>query len=122
MRTKVREALDVVEEVLLEESTKGSGVPSKNATDLWNLLTALRGPDMHDFALKEDTTAKLRTIMFPRLARATSYLADFNGGQIPKQIFDMDRDELTSHYSATFGSHFHTHFYHALKAVKATDD
>jgi len=59
MTTEVRHALDAVEAVLL----KGG----RDAIDLMNILSALRGPDSGNDYLKHVTTCPIRSMVFPRL-------------------------------------------------------
>lgn len=72
MHRKVRRVLDIIDRTLL--------VGDDAAEELWEILTALRGPDFEgtlepdgrvSWSIKEDTTAVIRTAAFPRTARAS---------------------------------------------------
>lgn len=52
MRAEVKALLDPIVKALNEED--------RIASELWAILSALRGPDTNDYALKEATTAVLR--------------------------------------------------------------
>ena len=61
MRDKTREALDAIDEVLARNDTV--------AGELWEVLTALRGPDGFDsYRAKTDYTARIRATAFPKAA------------------------------------------------------
>jgi len=75
MRPKVRKVLDVIDGVLAEGCRVGETgellMPPDtyiDAADLWNILTALRGPDSCDCDLKQQTTAIIRAHAFPKAA------------------------------------------------------
>lgn len=58
MRPKnLRQALDQIQEMLDGQ---------KYSMDLWNVLTALRGPDSRDRKIKYATTALIRSAAFPK--------------------------------------------------------
>lgn len=53
----LRQALDYIQEMLDGKSY---------SMDLWNVLTALRGPDSRDRKIKYATTALIRSAAFPK--------------------------------------------------------
>lgn len=60
MRTNVRRMVDQIDEFL-------ATAPHEDVQDLWNLLAALRGPDVDPTGdLKSATTAVIRRKMFPK--------------------------------------------------------
>lgn len=71
MNKKVRKMLDRIDAFLAK--------PGKESEELWDILTALRGPDDQDNVVKEATTAVIRWQAFPRTARVRTVPAVFNG-------------------------------------------
>lgn len=69
---KLRKILTTIEDVLLGDDTD-------LRTDLWNVLTALRGPDTGDINVKTFSTCLIRMRAFPRIARSGKAPADFVG-------------------------------------------
>jgi len=59
-----RQALDVIDEML-------AGLPVYERNRLWNVLTALRGPDDEDIDSKKATTAIIRSVALPKAASIT---------------------------------------------------
>lgn len=96
-RTK-EEALDVLRGFFLDES-----IEEFEKRKLWNILTALRGPDnSNDFSTKEATTAVVRAHFF------------WKDGHIPRDFIDRGRD--------LFGSIIREDSTrHALKRVRDDD-
>lgn len=68
---RVRKLLDEIDEVLAEGGSGYSFNPrlSTDASDLWQVLTALRGPDSENEELKSTTTAPIRQAAFPKCGR-----------------------------------------------------
>src|SRR3990167_6582144 len=64
MTKPVRKELDRIERFLL----KGN----QGAKDLWNILSALRGPDDGNLGAKSTTTIPIRQMAFPKLAQKGS--------------------------------------------------
>lgn len=61
MYTKTREILDSIDEVLSSDAIE--------AGELWNVLTALRGPDNYNqAAAKNESTTHFRRAAFPKAA------------------------------------------------------
>ncbi len=77
---------------------------------VWNILTALRGPDGQDpdNSLKYATTARIRNVVFPELASQVS--ATISLGQV------ADIDPVRAHST---GAHFGRHVMWAVKAIQA---
>jgi len=91
---KVRETLDVIDNVLC--GNDGA------AWKLWDVLSALRGPDTGNFVLKRSTTAPIRRVAFPKFAK----VADERGSFGPS--FRSDGYERPS-LDNPAGPHFYGH-------------
>jgi hypothetical protein len=68
MPTTALEVLDIIDTLLAREN--------RESRYLWNVLTALRGPDSEDEPLKVATTAGIRTATFPLTAAAALTLSE----------------------------------------------
>jgi len=80
---KVREVLDYLDNVLV----KGDNV----AESIWNVLSALRGPDNAGYGDKCETTNAIRVTAFPRTADA-----DNKGGiSLPASFYSPEYSERT---------------------------
>lgn len=81
---------------------------------LWDILTALRGPDDRQVQVKKHiTTARIRTLAFPRLQRAPfKVLADFSVKKVAPEVPDIDSDDWSKN------SHFYHHVQNAVNALK----
>lgn len=60
MTLKVREVLDIIDGVLAQDE--------EDARELWDILTALRGPDDGSVRKKDSTTVHIRAAAFPKTA------------------------------------------------------
>lgn len=69
MSPEVRSVLDAIDTILAQPSNVQG--PSPDARALWDILTALRGPDSENTDLKLETTCVIRRAAFPKTA-ATS--------------------------------------------------
>lgn len=98
----LRDALDIIQELLLDRPY---------SHDLWNVLTALRGPDSQDGMLKRATTCVIRKTAFPE--EPTAGLSMFN----------PDSPELARDRAAFLNSlfriapHFEEHFKDAFESL-----
>lgn len=101
--------LDMIDEWLNERSN--------DAIFLWDILTALRGPDDDDPFVKEQFTTKIRTRAFPKTA--TNSYTDKPFG-IPAYFASPD-DDLKIDFAETpfSSSHFLNHVVHAVNALNA---
>lgn len=61
----MREALDAIDGFLVDDA-----VEPVEKRRLWDVLSALRGPDSRDEALKQETTVNIRRAAFPLTAQA----------------------------------------------------
>lgn len=63
MNAKLRQQLDIIEDMLLETA------PTNGYSPLWRVLTALRGPDFDDWdGDAKGLTTRIRALAFPRMA------------------------------------------------------
>lgn len=119
MRTRVREALDAVQEVLEE------GPFSNETGDMMNLLSVLRGPDNPKLSwqLKQVTTAVFRAAIFPGLG-SEQFPGDYNPVEIEEELYSMHPYQLAEHFGIDYeeNEHFLSHLWYALKALKAEDE
>lgn len=112
----MRDVLDLIDAVLLrrdEESAK-----------LWNVLTALRGPDSGDEALKLATTCHVRQAAFPRTANRSAWWAAFgpDGRHYTSTYMTPIGTPLTVPADPTVPSGGSCHFSgHVICALKALD-
>jgi hypothetical protein len=101
MDSKLREVLDQIDTVLAENGF--------DAAQLWNVLTALRGPDNvddGDYRTKQEVTVPIRRAAFPRTAALTNNnTADFGDNDSPTTV-RVDRY-----------THFHNHGQAAASAL-----
>jgi len=109
MRERTREILDRIDEILLagakadwDDAEDDYGV----AIELWNVLSALRGPDVKDgneFDLKDTTTVHIRRAAFPKLAAwADRARRQYAGGM---QIWSRKRFDFSSEDDSHFIDH-----------------
>jgi len=80
--------------------------------DLWSILTALRGPDSQNLAVKFATTAVLRDAAFPN--RETVNGSVFRKDQIH---FAATRRAIFEPGNKRDSSHFRRHIYDAFEAL-----
>ena len=99
-KDKVRKALDAIDEIL-------SGKDSFAATYMWDVLSALRGPDVDDQGLKDATTSVIRAAAFPK----TSILSTMHGGRVGASMApDTDaKANLRAGLATTQINHFMFH-------------
>jgi hypothetical protein len=98
---ELREVLDNIDQVLAKNDS--------NAKALWDVLTALRGPDSLSYDLKSGTTAKIRKLAFPQASDRFSR-AVFEYGTVKEVTYD----DLAY---AVAGRHFFTHIDAAAQAL-----
>jgi hypothetical protein len=112
----LRAMLDMIDRFLAVEYSYNSGSAAKydNAGQLWTVLTALRGPDNGDTALKSQTTARIRSKAFPRCAAryesAAHQRASFYRGEPTEIVVDLANN-------GHFDSHFVSHAESAAKVL-----
>jgi hypothetical protein len=130
MTAKTRQILDIIEDALLAGHNSNRNVSDlglaaraiqdgNTATELWNILSALRGPD------NEEQSAKIATIdvrqrAFPRLAeqaRNTSQFTTARFGNRP--MFDKSESmKGLEEVPALGGGHFEAHIIMAWDALR----
>lgn len=94
MTKSVRAELNRIERFLLKGGT--------DAIDLWNIMSALRGPDdinggIDDSYIKENTTAPIRTKAFPNLSKRGMISVIFASRG---QKIDLLRKSASWHFNA----------------------
>lgn len=68
---KPMNAADILD--MLDEFFAGGLVSEREQTRLWDVLSALRGPDCDDRELKTETTSLIRGAAFPKAAKMLIY-------------------------------------------------
>ena len=101
---------------------------NEGAKELWDVLTALRGPDNHNNSyaaadkMKNATTAVIRFIALPKTARTVRsgltypYAASI-GARINADKKDHVETRLSNRGREAVGSHFLVHTYNAFDAL-----
>lgn len=106
MTEKLRKQLDQIDEWLTEEG----------GAQLWDVLTALRGPDnSEDRYLKFLTTNHIRTTAFPKLAQQYWH-GDAHFGTAAQRVHLTVHGEFPS-TTNTDVSHFGVHITNAARAL-----
>jgi hypothetical protein len=100
----LRSALDAIQDMLDGQEYSG---------ELWDVLTALRGPDSRDRKVKYATTAVIRSAAFPKRPCEE------------RSVFGKDSDELVKRRSSLFSkkldnNHFREHVRDAFTALGLT--
>lgn len=101
MTPEARQMLDQIDAFLVQHNDR---LPAR---ELWNVLTALRGPDIPARYTKKRTTVPIRAAAFPRLCA----LGLFDLAEI--QITEYQRDPI----DGATGSHFLSHVMAAANAL-----
>lgn len=108
IRKEVREVLDYLDNVFMTASPNV-------ATDLWDILSGLRGPDKgpDSYPLKTAITSVIRAAAFPRVAAESNDC----GGPL-RAAMVKDRDQLvTVRIERTRDTHFYIHSIAAFNAL-----
>lgn len=105
IKTKVRKALKDLDKVLSNTSREGLVV----ARDLWNILSAVRGPDRHDeSAFKGAVTGVIRKVAFPKAFKRTSRIESspnqMSVSNGDAKTFALQRNQLESGHFRDHGS------------------
>lgn len=110
IRPNVRAALDYLDGIL----SKGG----QDAQDLWDVLSALRGPDDGGADAKVSVTIPIRRNAFPRTRHAVNHTLDLTCGVHRRADFGYhsDHSEYCGSVNAD-GAHFSKHGYHAAVAL-----
>jgi hypothetical protein len=115
MTEQVRQVLDQIDDAL-------TNLPVDEARDLWNILTALRGPDDPRIASEKGvTTVVIRTHAFPKMAATKSPHPSCQEGfsRLGCQVADPSKDDVDLVESFSANS---LHFaYHTQKAARALE-
>ena len=107
-----REMLDVIDEFLSKRDAE--------ASKLWDVLTALRGPDTSDYD-KTETTVHIRSAAFPKTEKSSNPPVDMPGytSQLNGALFassPMLYNKTPFSISLTY-SHFMNHIRNAALAL-----
>jgi len=102
MDARVRKLLDEIDEMLLPGDVA--------ASELWNVLTALRGPDAEFDVIKDVTTAPIRGAAFPKTCQQA--LAQRGQHELPEQVFARvgAQFESPARFDKTVVGQGHLHF------------
>ena len=121
MKARTREILSLIEDELIEEH---KGLDDGNykyrvgvGSELWNILSALRGPDSENEDEKEHTL-EIRRLTFPRLAAYLDEIGDHNAGVGNGPVFRPSKNEKTFLPHILPHSHFSVHVYLANQAIR----
>lgn len=97
------------------------------AKHLWNMLTALRGPDHNDLrgwqSVKKHTTNRVRTAVFGNMSSVvtTKIRASFHGSPVDvEELRDLPASKQEV-LDKSEHEHFRKHFERAVEAIEALD-
>lgn len=113
-----RQALDQID-IWLSANPQNGGLPSNEAQDLWDVLAALRGPDVPSYPDKDVTTAPIRGAAFPKLLKNSK---DWSSLGVQEELFTRQgmsiapAEKFVSPDSDIF-THFLSHIRTAAKAL-----
>ena len=118
MHRSVRDILARIDNVFAAGGTDSNGdyrdywdVKARTARQLWDVLSALRGPDNENNEVKHATTAIIRAACFPKT---------YSGGDIcipATMCHDSERDRDARTASNKIGYHFRRHAQTAFDAL-----
>jgi len=106
-KTTAREILAAIDEWAISNC---EGEPQH----LWNILSALRGPDNESFEDKRTKTAPIRSVVLPNLADKASARVDYVNQNTYKTL-----GELSKLHDTQF--HFNNHIRYAAQSILATE-
>lgn len=110
MSERVRELLNTIDNMLMKQDTYEE---AKDSSDLWSVLSALRGPDSGDDRVKDKTTVLIRRAAFPRTTR--------EGRGTPQAVFtgvyDFRPEVLMETVNEAVDHHFESHIAQAALAL-----
>lgn len=110
MFSSAREMLDAIDSFLVE-------APVEEARSLWDVLTALRGPDNGNDAVKDETTLPIRRTAFPKMAAMSREAGDANRtGAIFFPYYSSPTGFSDVVRTSRPDGHF---FYHTVQAARA---
>lgn len=118
-RVRAKKLIEQIVEVLNEDNHIGEDAGSENTSGgraLWDILTALRGPDGDDTRLKDETTAKVRAAIGMKAGNAGAAIVS------DKKPFPSTDSYDTSIHLKFLGSarnpnHFTRHYGLAVRAL-----
>lgn len=101
----LRQILDLIDTQLAKEDD--------TSRQLWNVLTALRGPDDANEALKVAKTVPIRRAAFPKSAAIAGTYGHVNGAFFGRP----ENKEVDSNTNLFYTSHFISHIRNAAEAL-----
>jgi hypothetical protein len=115
MTAKTRQILDAIEDVLLAgHNCQTFDEDRAAATELWDIMSALRGPDADDCVNAKTATVRIRTAAFPRLTQQLLSDSKASARFANKPMFtSLDKED-----AAAGGIHFEHHIEAASMALK----
>ena len=96
-----------------------NNAPYEESRQLWDVLTALRGPDDNNTGLKSVTTARIRGVLGLRPNGASGAVVD-NGAPVHSEASGYDMFyKLKESVNESVLYHFAKHYAHAVAALRA---
>lgn len=116
VRPNVRAALDYLDQILSRDG--------EDAMELWDVLTALRGPDEHSSSAKSGITIPIRRAALPLTACAVERERSGSGlgldGVHRRAGFGTPQYDVYRGDTDCYGRHFTVHGYRAAVALGLT--
>lgn len=107
-KTELRKALDVIDRVLVKNDD--------TAAELWDVLSALRGPDdMKEYKLKAAGTVPIRRAAFPLTTEAVATSGFTNRADFTVSTYQRPEDNNNGTWS--FDTHVVSHIKRAADAL-----
>lgn len=100
--TTCRQMLDLIDRFFVDPKSTRDSPLFREQTKLWNVLSALRGPDDQNADLKSTTTEVIRTVAFPKTGKS------FNGAVVCAKFAESGKPlELPEDDGTHFANHIH---------------
>lgn len=115
MKPATRKMLDAIEKFLLSKRNVDSGA----TRELWDVMTALRGPDRGGDASKEGCTIPVRRAAFPRIAKQCEFGGSATGALFSTTLFGAP---VVGRTSVEEFAHFRFHARRAFQALEITPE
>lgn len=107
MLAKVKTALRKIDALTV-------GLSVEEQRDLWDILSAMRGPDNDDVNLKEQTTCVIRALAFPKITAGGQAMIAGKGSKV------ADINTALSDNILGGAGHFMSHIHAAERALRKT--
>lgn len=113
-RLSVRQVLDQIDRYL--------AVGDANTNQLWDVLSALRGPDDGGYNDKQHFTIPIRRAAFPRTAKRVNEAIIWMGPSFARKsdVFNPEQMDVIDRMMDSPISHFYSHVQKAAKALGLT--